>query len=98
MPADYKATPIVVDGIMYVSTSFGRIVALEAASGEQLCHSIPGRGKEGDRLIWATTREVSHTGHEVKRSACSLPLTMPTSGQWMQRLEHPMKILAMPDE
>ena len=36
VPADYKATPIVVDEIMYVPTSFGRIVALDAASGEQL--------------------------------------------------------------
>ena len=34
VPADYKATPIVVDGVMYVSTSFGRIAALDAASGE----------------------------------------------------------------
>jgi quinoprotein glucose dehydrogenase len=36
VPADYKATPIVVEGKMYVSTSFGRVVALDAASGEQL--------------------------------------------------------------
>lgn len=35
VPAGYKATPIVVDGVMYVSTSFGRIVALDAVSGEQ---------------------------------------------------------------
>jgi len=35
VPAAYKATPIVVDGVMYVSTSFGRIVALDAFSGEQ---------------------------------------------------------------
>ena len=28
-PSSYKATPIVVDGVMYVSTSFGRIVALD---------------------------------------------------------------------
>lgn len=35
VPADYKATPIVIDGTMYVSTSFGRVVALDAASGEQ---------------------------------------------------------------
>ena len=34
VPAAYKATPIVVDGVMYVSTSFGRIVALDAFSGE----------------------------------------------------------------
>lgn len=35
VPAAYKATPLVVDGVMYVSTSFGRIVALDATSGEQ---------------------------------------------------------------
>ena len=34
VPAAYKATPIVVDGVMYASTSFGRIVALDAFSGE----------------------------------------------------------------
>jgi len=34
-PAGYKATPIVVDGTMYVPTSFGRIVALDAASGDE---------------------------------------------------------------
>lgn len=34
-PAGYKATPIVVDGIMYIPTSFGRIVALDAASGAE---------------------------------------------------------------
>lgn len=35
MPAGFKATPIVVDGVMYIPTSFGRVVALDAASGEQ---------------------------------------------------------------
>lgn len=34
VPAAYKATPIVVDGVMYVSTSFGRIVAIDAFSGD----------------------------------------------------------------
>ena len=34
-PAGYKATPIVVDGVMYIPTSFGRIVALDAASGAE---------------------------------------------------------------
>lgn len=36
VPAGYKGTPLVIDGIMYASTSFGRVVALDAASGEQL--------------------------------------------------------------
>ena len=35
MPAGFKATPIVIDGIMYIPTSFGRVVALDAASGEE---------------------------------------------------------------
>jgi len=35
IPAGWKATPIVVDGVMYVPTSFGRIVALDPTSGEQ---------------------------------------------------------------
>ncbi len=35
VPGAYKATPIVIDGVMYVPTSFGRIVALDARTGEQ---------------------------------------------------------------
>jgi len=36
VPAAWKATPIVVDGVMYVPTSFGRIAALDPASGEEI--------------------------------------------------------------
>lgn len=36
VPAGWKATPIVVDGVMYVPTSFGRIAALDPSSGEQI--------------------------------------------------------------
>lgn len=36
VPGAYKGTPIVIDGVMYASTSFGRVVALDAASGEQV--------------------------------------------------------------
>ncbi len=35
VPAGYKATPIVVNGSMYISTSFGRVVSLDPVSGEQ---------------------------------------------------------------
>ena len=34
VPAGFKATPIVIEGVMYVPSSFGRVVALDAASGE----------------------------------------------------------------
>ena len=32
----YKSTPLMVDGVLYVNTSLGFVVALEAATGEQL--------------------------------------------------------------
>ncbi|MEX0619855.1 MAG: pyrroloquinoline quinone-dependent dehydrogenase [Pseudohongiellaceae bacterium] len=35
MPAGYKATPIEIDDTLYVPTSFGRVAALDGASGEQ---------------------------------------------------------------
>lgn len=35
VPAGFKATPIVIGGVMYVPSSFGRVVALDAASGEE---------------------------------------------------------------
>ena len=36
VPGAYKATPLVIDGVMYVPTSFGRVVAIDARSGETL--------------------------------------------------------------
>ena len=51
VPAAYKATPIVVDGVMYVSTSFGRIVALNATSGNRLWSY--------DTRAWETGRPVN---------------------------------------
>ncbi|MBT3522944.1 MAG: pyrroloquinoline quinone-dependent dehydrogenase [Gammaproteobacteria bacterium] len=35
VPAGFKATPIVIESVMYVPSSFGRVVALDAASGEE---------------------------------------------------------------
>lgn len=36
VPGPYKATPIVIDGVMYAPTSFGRVVSLDASSGDVL--------------------------------------------------------------
>ena len=36
VPATFQATPIVADGVMYVSLPFNHVVALEAASGREL--------------------------------------------------------------
>ncbi|MDD9894690.1 MAG: pyrroloquinoline quinone-dependent dehydrogenase [Gammaproteobacteria bacterium] len=35
VPGTYKATPIVIDGIMYLPTSFGRVVSLDAQTGAE---------------------------------------------------------------
>ncbi len=35
-PTSFQATPIVVDGVMYLSTPLGRVVALDPASGDEL--------------------------------------------------------------
>ena len=41
-PASFQATPIVVDGVMYLSTPLGRVLALDPASGEELWTFDPG--------------------------------------------------------
>jgi quinoprotein glucose dehydrogenase len=35
-PGNFEATPLVIDGVMYLSTPYNRVVALDAASGAQL--------------------------------------------------------------
>ena len=35
-PGAYKVTPIAIDGVLYVSTSYGRVAAIDGASGEQI--------------------------------------------------------------
>ncbi len=68
VPAGYKATPIVIDGIMYVPTSFGRIVALDAASGNQLW-AFDTRSWEGGRPLnlGYNTRGVGYWEGENKK-------------------------------
>ena len=36
VPGAFKATPLVIEGVMYVPTSFGRVVAIDAAEGKML--------------------------------------------------------------
>ena len=35
-PGKFQGTPVVLDGVMYLSTSYSRVVALDAATGEEL--------------------------------------------------------------
>lgn len=45
-------TPIVVDGVMYVSTPYGRVVALDAESGKQLwAYQVPANDQPATRGV-----------------------------------------------
>ena len=35
-PGNFEATPLMIDGVLYLSTSYNRVVALDAATGKQL--------------------------------------------------------------
>lgn len=45
--AEYKATPIMVDGVLYVSTSLGNVAAVDAVTGEQLWVFETGSWRQG---------------------------------------------------
>lgn len=47
LPFGYKVTPIVVDGVMYASTSLGQVVALNAITGQQLWEFDTASWKQG---------------------------------------------------
>lgn len=45
--AEYKATPIMVDGVLYVSTSLGNVAAIDAVTGESLWIFETGSFRQG---------------------------------------------------
>lgn len=49
-PGNYQSTPIMIDDVLYVSTSFHRIVALDANTGAQLWAFDPKTYEEGPPL------------------------------------------------
>ena len=46
-PGMFEATPVVVDGVMYLSTPYNRVVALDAASGRELWAYDPQAYRDG---------------------------------------------------
>ena len=46
-PGMFEATPLVVGGVMYLSTSYNRVVALDAATGRELWAYDPGAYRAG---------------------------------------------------
>lgn len=51
-PGGFQTTPLMIDGIVYVSTSFHRVVALDADTGAQRWVFDPRTYEEGPPLIW----------------------------------------------
>src|SRR2546425_5187012 len=41
MAATFECTPLVIDGVMYLTTAFSRVIALEAESGKELWNFDP---------------------------------------------------------
>ena len=48
-----ETSPIVVNGVMYVTTSYSHVYALNARTGEQLWHYEPKDGPDHDLLLRA---------------------------------------------
>jgi hypothetical protein len=65
-PGDYgdnlQATPIVIDGVMYISTPYGQVFALDAASGRCIWQNkyVPARtfARPGSQSVGRTARSV----------------------------------------
>ena len=53
-PGNFEVTPLVIDGVMYLSTPYNRVVALDAATGEQIW--------EYDPRIWEFGQPPNGTG------------------------------------
>ena len=53
-PGNFEVTPLVIDGVMYLSTPYNRVVALDATSGEQIW--------EYDPRIWEFGQPPNGTG------------------------------------
>lgn len=67
-PATSEATPLVVRGLMYVTTPYRRVVALEPESGREVISRRPARRRcVGSSIGRVTARSV--------RSSCSGPAT-----------------------
>ena len=64
-----QATPIVVDGVMYISTPFGSVFALDAAAGQQLWqykyNLSRGYGRPGSQAAFRQNRGVAVSDGKV---------------------------------
>lgn len=82
-PGAFKVTPIAIDGVLYTSTSFGRIVAIDGASGRELW--------QFDTRSWEAGRPANlgynHRGVAYWREGDKMRILMPTNDSWLWSID-----------
>jgi quinoprotein glucose dehydrogenase len=82
-PGAFKVTPIAIDGILYLSTSFGRVAAVDGFSGEQLWVF--------DTRSWEAGRPANlgynHRGVAFWQEGEQQRILMPSNDAWLYSLD-----------
>ena len=79
-PANYQHTPLMVDGLLYMSTAVGAVVALDPATGKTLWFDTLPPRPDGQGPRAAARRAASPTGPTATTRASS-PTSAPTSSR-----------------
>jgi len=82
-PGAFKVTPIAVKGVLYTSTSFGRVVAIDGATGEQLW-SFDTRSWEAGR---PANLGYNHRGVSYWSDGIESRIFMPSNDSWLWSLD-----------
>jgi len=82
-PGAFKVTPIAIDGVLFTSTSFGRVVAIDGASGQELW--------QFDTRSWEAGRPANlgynHRGVAYWREGAESRILMPSNDSWLWSLD-----------
>lgn len=82
-PGAFKVTPIAINGVLYTSTSFGSVVAIDGASGRELWRF--------DTRSWQAGRPANlgynHRGVAYWSDGASARILMPANDAWLWSLD-----------
>ena len=82
-PGAFKVTPIAINGILYTSTSFGRVVAIDGATGLEIW--------KFDTRSWEAGRPANlgynHRGVSYWSDGSSARIFMPSNDSWLWSLD-----------
>jgi len=82
-PGAFKVTPIAINGILYTSTSFGRVVAIDGATGVELW-TFDSRSWEAGR---PANLGYNHRGVSYWSDGVSARIFMPANDSWLWALD-----------